>query len=96
MELTRGRPRVGTMLGTVELAGNQTTIPGQDGLRLGDTGDLLQMLPPEALAILSQGAALRVGKPELSRDMGAEDSVLRDEVFALKEQALIDQACHVY
>jgi hypothetical protein len=53
------------------------------------------MLPPEAIADFSQGAALRVGEPEFSREVGVENPVLRDQVFALEEQALIDQACHV-
>jgi hypothetical protein len=87
--------RIGAAFGAVELAGNQATIPSQDGLWFGDTGDLLQMLPPEALANLSECAPLRVGKPELSRDVGTEDSILCDQVFALEEHALVNQACHV-
>ena len=42
--------RVGAMLRAVELAGDQTAIPSEDGFRLRNTGDLRQTLPPEPLA----------------------------------------------
>jgi hypothetical protein len=35
------------------------------------------------------------GKPQSAGDVGAKDSILRNQVFALEEQALIDQASHV-
>lgn len=61
----------------------------QNGLRFDDTRHLLQMLVPEALADVSQSAALGVAKSELSREMRAENSALRGEVFPLEEQALV-------
>jgi hypothetical protein len=42
-----------------------------------------------------EGRALGVRKPEPTGDVGAEDSILRNQVFALEQQALIDQARHV-
>jgi hypothetical protein len=83
------------MLGAVELAGNEPAIPSQDGLWLGDQGHVRQIFPAETLADLSECAPLRVGESELCGEVGAEDSVLGDEVFALEEQALIDQTCHI-
>jgi hypothetical protein len=38
------------MLRAVELAGDQTAIPGEDGLRFRNTGHLRQTLPPQPLA----------------------------------------------
>jgi hypothetical protein len=61
---------MGTLLGTVELASNQATIPGEDGLRFSDTGYPLQRFPPEVLANHSERAAVRVGEAGLSREVG--------------------------
>ena len=82
------------MLGAVELAGNEPAILGQDGLRFGDQGHLGQIFATETLADLSQCAPLGIGEPELCGEVGAQDAILGDEVFAL-EEALIDQACHI-
>ena len=41
--------RMLTTFGTVEFVGDQTTIPGQNGLWPGNAGDLLQIFPAEAL-----------------------------------------------
>ena len=45
--------RIGTMLGAVELAGNEPAIPSQDGLWFGDQGHVRQIFPAETLADLS-------------------------------------------
>ena len=44
--------RMLTTFGTVELAGDQTTIPDQNGLWFGNTGDLRQIFPAQALGDL--------------------------------------------
>ena len=41
--------RMLTTFGTVELVGDQTTIPGQNGLWSGNAGDLRQIFPAKAL-----------------------------------------------
>jgi hypothetical protein len=46
------------------------------------------MFPSEALANLSEPAALWVGEPEFSRELGVEDPSFRYRVFAPGEQAL--------
>jgi hypothetical protein len=48
------------MLGSVELAGNQTTITGQDRIWSGNTYDLRQMLTAKSLDDLSEGGAFWV------------------------------------
>ena len=58
--------RIATTLGAVEFAGDQAAIPRQDGLRFGNAGHLLQMLPTEAFADFSESTALRVGEPDSS------------------------------
>ena len=47
-------------------------------------GYLRQTLPPEPLADFGE-----------SRALGAKDSILRNQIFALEEKALIDQASHL-
>ena len=83
------------MLRAVELAGDQMAIPSEDGFGLRNTGYLRQALPPEPLADFGESRALGIRKTQSSGDVGAKDSILRNQIFALKEQALIDQASHV-
>ena len=83
------------MLRAVELAGDETTIPGQDGLWFRNTRHLGQILSPQPLPNLRESGALRVGEAYFAGHVRTEDSILRDQVFALEEQALIDQPCHV-
>jgi len=87
--------RVGAMLRAVELAGDQTAIPREDGFGLRNRGYFRQTLPPEPLADFGESRALGVRKPQSSGNVGAKDSILRNQVFALEEKALIDQASHV-
>ena len=58
-------------------------------------GYLRQTLPPEPLADFGESRALGVRNPQSSGDVGAKDSILRNQIFALEEKALIDQASHV-
>lgn len=88
-------PRVGTTLRAVELAGDQPTIPGQDGVWFGNTGNLCKMFPAKALGDLGKCRPLWIGEPKPPGDVRAEDSILRDQVFALEEQALVYQARNV-
>ena len=87
--------RVGAMLGSIELAGDQTSIPGEDSFRFRNTGHLRQTHPPEPLADLRESRARGIRKPQSSGDVRPKDSILGNQIFALEEQALIDQASHV-
>ena len=73
----------------------RTSIPGEDGFRFRNTGHLRQTFPSEPLADFGERRALRVRKPQTPGEVGAKDSILRNQVFALEEQALIDEASHV-
>ena len=86
---------IGTMLRGVELAGNQTTIPSQDRIGFGNVGHLSQILAAQTLGDLGKCRAFGVRKPRAPGDVGAEDSILRNQVFALTEQALVYQASDV-
>src|SRR5262249_10291740 len=77
--------RIRAMLRPIELAGDQTTIPAENGLGLGDTRYIGEELAAEPFANFSKRAALGVGEPDLAGHVGAEDPVLRDEAFALEK-----------
>ena len=83
------RSRVGAVPRAVELAGDQTTIPGEDGIRFRNTGHLRETLSPQSAANFGEGRALGIRKPQASGNVGAKDSILRNQVFALEEKALI-------
>jgi hypothetical protein len=83
------------MLRAVELAGDQTAVPGQDRFRVRNTSHLRETLPPEPLADFGERRPFGVRKPQSSGNVRAKDSILRNQIFALEEQALIDQASHV-
>ena len=75
--------------------GNQTTVPTQDRIRFGNAGDLRQMFAAETLCDLSKCRAFGVRKPQPPGGVGAKDTVLRNQVFTLEEQALVYQASDV-
>ena len=90
-----GPSRIGAVLRAVELAGDQKAIPGEDGFGFRNTSHLRQPLPAEPLADFGERRALGIGKPDLTRDVGSENSILGAQVFALEEQALIYHGSHV-
>jgi hypothetical protein len=83
------------MLRTVELLRHQFPEPAEDRLGFGDQGYFLQSLPPQLPADLRQHGALVIREPQPSWRMCPEDPVLRDKIFDLKQQLLIDQPRHV-
>jgi len=83
------------MLRVIELLRNQFPEPGENGLGFGDLGYFRQSLTSQFLADLRQRGALLMGKAQPSWRMCLEDPVLRDKIFDLKQQFLIDQPRHV-
>src|SRR5262245_3024956 len=81
------------MSGSIELAGDQTTVPAENGARLGETGDLRKELAAEPSADISKCAPLGVGEPELVGQVRPQNGVLCYEVFALEKEALVHQTC---
>src|SRR5262245_45861233 len=63
------------MPGSIELEGDQTTMPAENLLGLGDTGDLRGELVAETFAGISKCAALGVGEPDLAGQVCPQDSV---------------------
>ena len=58
----------------------------------GQPGHLRQMCPAQALGDLAKCRPFGVEKSQAPGDVGAENSILRNQVFALEEKALIYQA----
>src|ERR1700704_5215406 len=54
--------RIGAFLGAVELACDQTTVPGQNGVGLSHTGHVLKFLAADSVADFGERGALRVGE----------------------------------
>ena len=53
-------------------------------------------VPGEPLADFGERRSFQVRKPHSSGEVRAKDSILRDQIFALEEQAPIDEARHVH
>src|SRR6516165_10893042 len=84
-----------TALGTIELAGDEPPVPGEDGVWFGHAGHLLQSFAPESLADLSKRASLRIRKAQPGGQAPPENSVLRRQVLVLEEQFLVHQPCYI-
>src|SRR5262249_14514569 len=56
--------RIGAMLGSIEFASDQTTIPAENRFGLGNTGYIGEQLAGKPLANFSKCAPLGVAEPE--------------------------------
>src|SRR5258707_4150452 len=77
--------------GSVELLGNQSSVPGQDGVRFGHLGYLVQSFASESFADVGKRATLRIRQVQPCRQVCAENTVLRSQVFILQEELLVHQ-----
>jgi hypothetical protein len=69
------------VLGAIELFGHQLSIPGQNGVGLGDASNLPEGSTSQTLADLGQRHSLRVGESQSGGQLGTKNSVLGREVF---------------
>jgi hypothetical protein len=79
--------RIRTFLGAVELACDETTVPGQDRVGLSNTGHLLKFLAPGSLADFREGRPLRIREPHSQVRVEPQNPVLSGQVFILEEVA---------
>ena len=86
---------MGTALGTIELAGDEAPVPGEDGVRFGHAGHFLQSFAPESLADLSKRASLGIRQAQACWEMLTENSVLRRQILVLEEQLLVQQPRYI-
>ena len=73
------------MLGSVELAGDQTMVPAENRLGLGDTRYVGEEFAAEAFANFGKSAPIGVGEPDLAGHVRSQDPIFCDEVFALEK-----------
>ena len=69
------------VFGAVELIGDELPIPSEDGIGLGDTGDLLKSRSAESLTDLSEGGALGIREAHTGRKVSSQDAILGRQIF---------------
>jgi len=77
---------------SVEFAGNEPAVPGEDGIGFGDTGHLLERRAAEPFADLGKGGSLGIRKAHTGWKVRPEDPIFGDQILILKQEFLIDQA----
>jgi hypothetical protein len=76
---------------SIELLRHPSSIPPQQGVGLGDKGDLLESFSTEPFRNLGQRGSLAIREQETRGKMGSKDAVLGDEVFIAEQQFLVDE-----
>ena len=87
--------RVRAILRAIELLRHEFAEPVEDSLGFGDQGYFLQSLPSQSPANLRQRGSLLIREAQSNWRMCPENPILRDKIFDLKQQLLIDQPRHV-
>jgi hypothetical protein len=80
-----------TEFGAVEFAGNESAVPGEDGIGFGNTGNLLKSSAAESLTDLSERGSFGIRKANTGGKVGSKDPILGCEVLILEQEFLINQ-----
>jgi hypothetical protein len=80
-----------TELGAVEFAGNEPPVASEDGLGLGDPGELPERSATAPFADVSDGGSFGIGRTHPVRKVRSQDPILGDQMFILEQEFLIDQ-----
>src|SRR5215469_5030068 len=67
------------VLRSVEFQSDETPIPGQDSVRLGNAGQIAKRLTSQSFSELGERDPLWVGKPQPRGQFGSQNLVLRGE-----------------
>jgi len=84
-----------SVFGTIKLLGDEPSIPSQDGVRLGDAGDLSERFASYTPPDLGEGGALGITQPQSRWQLRPQNPVLRGQIFVLQEKLLVHRSCHV-
>ncbi len=79
------------ILRSVELTGDEPTVPGEDCFRSNDNGDLRKCFPAQPFANFRQSRPLRVGQSQTLRQLRPENPIFGDQILVLQEQLLVHQ-----
>jgi hypothetical protein len=72
-----------SVFGTIELLGGQPSIPGQDGVGLGDAGDLSKRFASHTPPDLGEGGAHGIIQPQSRWQLRPQNTILRGQIFIL-------------
>jgi hypothetical protein len=81
-----------TLIGAIELLGDQLAMPAQNRVGLGSLRDFFSRLLAQFLTNLGQGLALGVTQLDTSFDLVTEDAIFSHQVFVTEQEFLIDRA----
>jgi hypothetical protein len=82
----RGRPSDEVRNLEQYFLGSESPIPAEDGIWLGDTGDLLERSATESLTELSESKALGVREAQTGGKVSSEDAVLDCQTRILEQE----------
>jgi hypothetical protein len=91
----RGATRILPLFGAIELLGDEPSIPGQDGVGLGDAGYRSECFASQALTDLGEGGALGIAQPQSRWQLRPQNTVLCGQIFILQQKLLVHRARHV-
>jgi len=83
------------VLGTIELLGDEPSIPRQDGVRLGNAGDLSERFASYTPPDLGEDGALGITPPQSRWQLRPQNTVLRGQIFILQQKLLVHRPRHV-
>jgi len=75
-----GSARIPTGLRTIELAGDEALVPGEDGVWPGRAGHLRQSFTPKWLSDLGRRVSLRIRQAQPGGQVRPQNSVLRGQL----------------
>jgi hypothetical protein len=78
-----------TSLRAIKLAGDKLAVPSQDGVRPRHIGHLGEDLAAQAMTDLGQCGSLGVRKLQPPIQLGLQDPIFGDQIFASRKQLLV-------
>jgi hypothetical protein len=82
------------MPGSVELLGNQASVPAENAIRLGHSRDIPQCSAAQPIGDLSERGSLGIGQPQAGGQLAVQNAILGDQVFVAEQQFLIHESGH--
>jgi hypothetical protein len=80
---------------TIELVGDELTIPAKDGVRSGYGSDVGENLATQAMTDLAEHASLGVRELQPTFQLRLEDAVLDGKILVPRQQFLVHRPRHV-
>jgi hypothetical protein len=81
--------------GAIELVSHELPEPSENSVRFGNRRHLFESLPSESFANDGQSGTLGIRQEKARRQMGAQDSMLGQQIFILQQKLLIHHSGHI-